>query len=83
MYGTPVLASNLGGTPELIEEGVTGESFEAGNSKALKEKINSLWENPDKCEEYAKNCGKISFDTVETYCEKLLTIYKGEWNEGK
>ena len=28
MYGTPVLGANIGGIPELIQEGKTGELFE-------------------------------------------------------
>lgn len=82
MYGTPVLASDLGGTAELIQNGVTGELFEAGNSAELEKKIRSLWEDKERCAEYAKNCSRISFDTVETYCEKLLAVYKGN-REGK
>jgi glycosyltransferase involved in cell wall biosynthesis len=33
--GTPVLAANLGGVPELVQEGVTGYRFAAGNAEAL------------------------------------------------
>ena len=31
MYATPVVASDIGGIPELIKENVTGVLFEAGN----------------------------------------------------
>ena len=31
MYGTPVLGANIGGIPELILVGKTGELFESGN----------------------------------------------------
>ncbi len=33
--GTPVLAADLGGVPELVEEGVTGYRFAAGDAEAL------------------------------------------------
>ena len=38
MYGTPVLGADIGGIPELIEVGKTGELFEGGNAAELKEK---------------------------------------------
>ena len=31
MYGTPVIGADIGGIPELIQEGKTGELFESGN----------------------------------------------------
>jgi glycosyltransferase involved in cell wall biosynthesis len=37
--GTPVVGSNFGGTPELIDEGRTGYTFPAGNAQAMAEKI--------------------------------------------
>ena len=36
MYGTPVLGANIGGIPELISVGSTGELFESGNGEDLK-----------------------------------------------
>lgn len=76
MYGTPVLGANIGGIPELVEVGVTGELFESGNEKELKQKIKDLWEDKDKTNQYSKNCKDISFDTISEYCEKLIKIYK-------
>lgn len=38
MYGTPVLGANIGGIPELIEVGKTGELFNSGDLKDLKTK---------------------------------------------
>lgn len=75
MYGTPVIGANIGGIPELVEVGVTGELFESGNEKELKQKIKDLWEDKDKTNQYSKNCKDISFDTISEYCEKLIKIY--------
>lgn len=74
--GTPVIGSNIGGIPELIDEGRTGELFEAGNVEALISKIFNLWNDTDKCKEYSENCLKKEFDSLEEYCKKILEMYK-------
>ena len=71
MYGTPVLGADIGGIPELIEVGKTGELFESGNKEELKSKIRKMSEKQYKVE-------GISFDTVDEYCQKLIKIYRGE-----
>ncbi len=78
MYGTPVLAADIGGTPELLQNGVTGELFASGNKADLKEKIRILWENKELCQKYAKNCRNITFDTLAEYAKKLIKIYGQE-----
>jgi glycosyltransferase involved in cell wall biosynthesis len=40
--GTPVLASDLGGLAELVEDGKNGMLFEAGNAEDLREKLEAL-----------------------------------------
>lgn len=76
MYGTPILGANVGGIPELIEEGKTGELFESGNVADLKAKIKILWENKEKTAQYSENCKHITFDTIKEYGEKLMKIYQ-------
>ncbi len=41
-YSKPVIASNIGSLPELVEDGVNGYLFEAGNAEQLAEKIKLL-----------------------------------------
>lgn len=77
LYGTPVLGARIGGIPELIEEGVTGELFTSGSSEELKTKIQKLWQDKALTNAYAQNCKKIRFDTVSEYTEKLMKIYSG------
>ena len=45
----PVIASRIGGIPEIVDDGVTGLLFEPGDSKGLSEKIRYLWDRPDLC----------------------------------
>ena len=78
MYGTPVIAADVGGIPELVSAGKTGELFQMANKDNLKNKIEQLWNDKRKMTQYAQNCKNISFDTIEKYSHKLLKIYKGE-----
>ena len=73
--GTPLIAANIGGVPELMKDGVTGELFEAGNARELKEKIEKLWNDGELCKRYTENCYSVKFDTTEEYCNKLLELY--------
>jgi len=75
MYGTPVLGANIGGIPELIEDGKTGELFQSGSAEDLKKKIVGLWNNEKLVETYKKNCRQVNFNTLNNYCERLLKIY--------
>jgi len=77
MYGTPVLGADIGGIPELIQPGRTGELFASADEQALREKVEYLWENPEVTRQYTENCQQIQFDTLEEYCEKLMKIYEG------
>lgn len=75
MYGTPVLGANIGGIPELIQVGKTGELFESGNKEELKSKIKQMM---IKSTEYSKNCQCVEYDNTAAYVEKLMKIYRGE-----
>lgn len=77
MCGTPVLGADIGGIPELIQDGETGELFPVGNMKELKRSIQKLWNDHQRTELYRRNCAKVQYDTVEEYVEKLMKIYKG------
>lgn len=78
MYGTPVLGAKIGGIPELIDEGRTGELFTSGDKDDLVKHIHELWNDRKKLTEYSVNCKENVFDTIEVYTDKLLKIYKGE-----
>ena len=71
--GTPVLGARIGGIPELIEEGVSGMTFESGNVEELKEKIQQMWEAEFDYEAIAKE--STSCYSSEVYYERLMKIY--------
>ena len=77
MYSTPVLGANIGGIPELIRVGETGELFESGNVNELTDKIRSLYDDKAKLAQYQQNCKNIEFDSISQYGEKLMGIYNG------
>ena len=74
--GTPVLGARIGGIPELIEEGVSGMTFESGNMEDLKEKIKLMWNSSFNYEAIADNAVKRY--SSEAYYEQLMKYYKGE-----
>lgn len=83
VYGTPVLGANIGGIPELIEVGKTGELFKSTNLAELKQKIELLWNDKAKMAVYSDNCKDIRFDTIKEYYVKLLHVYANEgYNNG-
>lgn len=73
--GTPVLGANIGGIPELIEEGKTGELFESGNAADLKKKIELLWNDEETLSAETKNCNAGCFMNVEQYARELMKYY--------
>lgn len=75
MYGTPVIGSNRGGIPELIDIGKTGEVFEAGNIDDLKKHINNLWNDKEKLNNYSNNCFEKKVITIDDYYLKIIDLY--------
>lgn len=75
MLGTPVVGADIGGIPELIDDGKTGLLFEPNNAEDFENKIKAIIENPALAEEMSRNCLDKKFDTVEEYAEKLIQIY--------
>ncbi len=76
-YGTPVIATDIGGLPELVEDGKTGMLFEYGNVEELKSRIESLYNNRELLAKYTYNCNNNNFETLESYYDKIIKIYEG------
>ena len=75
--GTPVLASRIGGIPELVKDGISGELFTPASVNELTNKIALLWADDDKASKYRNGCSNICFDTSKQYCKKIAEIYRG------
>lgn len=55
-FGTPVVVSDRGGLPELVEDGVSGRVFKAGNVRDLVETLNEFIHSPA----YARKMGEAA-----------------------
>jgi glycogen(starch) synthase len=53
--GRPVIASRMGGIPEIVVDGVTGKLFESDNVPELTKTLQLLLEDPALCEEMGRN----------------------------
>lgn len=76
LLGTPVLGADIGGIPELISPGKTGELFESGNIDQLVQKIKALWQDPDRLLQYRETCKTATVLTPRQYCEILENQYQ-------
>ena len=77
--GTPVIGTNVGGLPEMIDDGYTGVIVPPCSSTALKNAILDLLDNPTKLNSFKENIkissslGKGSWDLI---AEEYIEIYK-------
>lgn len=71
MYGTPVLGADIGGIPELIVAGETGELFVFGDRKILQDKIVIMWQDQSKYVEHIGKCRNNDKDDLEKYTTNL------------
>ena len=77
--GTPVLAADIGGMPELIEPGTDGLLFEPGSMADLVEKIQYMLANKKSLAEMGKR-GRAKVEreyAAETHYERVMQIYQG------
>jgi len=76
--GVPVVASNIGVTPELVADHRTGLLFEPGNALDLAEKARWMWDHPVETSAMGGNGLKIYKErfTQEQCYQTLVEVYK-------
>jgi glycosyltransferase involved in cell wall biosynthesis len=75
--GTPVIASNRGGTPEIITSGENGILFEPNDANALPEAMLSLSQDSDLKKKLSNNALKTAANySWEKIAEKYISLYK-------
>lgn len=77
--GTPVLGARIGGIPELIDENISGLTFNSGDPSDLKIKIQEMWNMFFDYQSLSDESQKLySFDS---YYTKLMDIYQNGLDE--
>lgn len=75
-FGKPVIGANVGGIPEVIEEGRTGFLFEPGNLQQLRERISLLALRSDIANNMREFCFSAAANyTVEAIAQAYLSLY--------
>lgn len=76
--GKPVIASNVGGIPELVEHNKTGYLVEIGNVEQIKNAVIKLYENPELTQEMGKNARKKAETQYnrDVFYKSIIEIYE-------
>ena len=73
MAKTPVIASRIGGIPELIKPGVNGLLFNPGDEVDLENKMQYVIDNPNILKEFGENASVVK--TIEENAQEIERIY--------
>jgi glycosyltransferase involved in cell wall biosynthesis len=74
--GIPVIASRIGGIPEIVDDGKTGYLFEAGNAHDLAKKMSEFFSDRTKLTAFGENASKkIAEFTLDNQVKKITRIY--------
>ena len=80
-YGLPVVASAVGGLPELVEEGKTGFLVPVGDARALAERLDVLLRDADRRRQMG-GAGRARAQALfasDTYATAMLRLYGELW----
>jgi len=73
LSNTPVIASRIGGIPELVNDGANGLLFKPQDADDLQEKIQYIIDNPDIIEKFKKNIPKVK--NIEDNATEVEDVY--------
>ena len=75
---TPVICTEVGGMPEVVEDGVTGFIVQAANATTLREKLSHLLNHPDQAKEMGLRGRKrvLEHFTWDAVAERCLQAYQ-------
>lgn len=76
--GIPVIGSNRGGTPELIQNGITGFLYERGNTMQLADRLETLINNAELRTKMGIAAQKYALDhfTIKRCVDQIEEVYK-------
>ena len=75
--GKPIVASRIGGIPELIADGENGYLYKADDINELKEKLMLMLDDDDKVKRFAQKSRELyeSYYSPDSYYNELIKIY--------
>lgn len=74
--GTPVIASDLGGIKELIQDGITGYTISGITTEKMYRIINTLMNDNKRLDYMSEKCKESKSTNLETYVHLLEKEYK-------
>ncbi len=77
-YAKPAIGADIGGIPELIEDGVDGLLFPAGERDALRERLLWMFEHKNEVVEMGR-AGRHKVETqfnADIHYEKIMNVYQ-------
>jgi glycosyltransferase involved in cell wall biosynthesis len=83
--GKPVIVSDAGGLPEMVEHGVTGIITPAGKDKSLCLQLDSLLTNNKQRQTLGSNAKKwaLSYWSIDTAVKNVLEVYQSALTKKK
>lgn len=80
LHGTPVLGARIGGIPEEIVPGVTGDVFEPHSVPALAAKLREMFSDIPRLERMGRQAREFARDnrSFEAHMLKLLPLFEGK-----
>ncbi len=78
---TPVIASRIGGIPELVIDGLNGLLFNPADTNDLQEKMEFIIDNPDVIEKFKENMPEVK--SIEDNAREMEGIYNNLIMTGK
>jgi glycosyltransferase involved in cell wall biosynthesis len=72
---TPVIASRIGGIPELVSDGVDGILFQPGDIEGLYHKMQLLVSQPDIIDKLKRNISQVK--NISDHAKEIEEIYSG------
>ena len=78
MRGRAVIASRVGGTPELVRDGVTGSLVDAGDPNALAAKLTIALRDRSLCERMGEQGRRLAEErcTVDLFVDRFVGLYE-------
>jgi glycosyltransferase involved in cell wall biosynthesis len=79
MLGKTIIATNVGGTPEIIQNNKTGLLIEPKSSRQISSALQTLLHDQELGDRLAKNAqerARAEFDFQQIVHDKIVTLYK-------